>query len=303
MALKHAFTGLALAFSLCTAAGAGDDPHPYATPEDALDSLMTALAANDAAALLDIFGSKAEDLLRTGNPLRDAENRATLRALYAEGYRLRPDGADTRALLLGTDAWQFPLPLTRSEAGWIFDVEEGRTEVLARRIGLNELGAMEMMYAYVDAQAAFRQIDHDSDGVMEFAAGILPSAPDARDGLFWQGPDSIMGELIALASLDGYNDGTDDQAPEPFGGYYYRVLGGQGPDAPGGEMTYTIGGHKVAGHALLAVPSDYGNSGIFSFLIAENGILYEADLGEDSLDAALAMTRYNPASPWEKVSD
>ena len=133
---------------------------------------------------------------------------------------------------------------------------------------------------------------------MEFASGILPSEPGARDGLFWNSEDSILGELIAMASLDGYFDGEEDQEPEPFGGYYYRVLDSQGEAAPGGALDYVINGNKVAGHALLAVPSDYGNNGIHSFLISENGILLEADLGDDSLDVAQEITTYNPTAPW-----
>lgn len=298
MDFKSHIAGWVLAVCLATPVLASDAPQVFATPQDALDGMMDALVTGGEEAVLDVFGTAARDLVSTGNPLRDSENRARLLQLYADGYRFRPAGDGTITLLLGRDGWPFPVPLARGDAGWVFDVDAGRDEVLFRRIGLNELDTIEIMYAYVEAQSTFRSVDQDGDGVMEFASGILPSAPDVRDGLFWRGADSIMGELIALAELDGYNDGTEDQSPQPFGGYYFRILSGQGPAAPGGEMAYSVGGHKVAGHAMLAVPADYGNSGIHSFLISENGILYEADLGETSLETALDTTLYNPAAPW-----
>jgi hypothetical protein len=283
------------------ASWAGEDPASYASPQAALDAVIEALASDKEGAILDVFGTNAEDVISTGNPLEDAENAIAFLQMYANGYRFLPESANRVTLLLGEDSWPFPIPLERSQAGWAFDVEDGREEVLARRIGLNELETMELMEAYVAAQSLFRQTDHDGDGVMEFAAGILPSEPGARDGLFWASGDSLMGELIAMASLDGYFDGEEDQEPEPFGGYYYRVLNSQGDAAPGGAMDYIINGNKIAGHALLAVPSDYGNNGIHSFLISENGVLMEADLGEDSLDIAQEITAYNPDDVWTVV--
>ena len=144
------------------------------------------------------------------------------------------------------------------------------------------------------------EVDHDGDGVMEFAASFL-SSEGVRDGLVWTDEDSPLGERIALASLDGYSNDEGDQAPEPFGGYYYRILQGQSASAPGGAMDYVIGGNMVAGHALLAVPSDYGNSGVQSFMVSENGTVLEADLGEDSLTIAFGMTRFEPGSDWTPV--
>lgn len=301
MLLKSHALALACATFLAVPAFAADAGQVFATPQDALEKMIEAMATEGDAALLGVFGSDAQDLITTGNPLRDAENRAILLQQFAVGYRFQSAETGHVHVLLGADGWRFPVPLVRGDAGWRFDVEEGRDEVLSRRIGLNELDTMEIMYAYVEAQAVFRLVDHDNDGVMEFAAGILPSEPGARDGLFWRGADSLMGELIALAALEGDNDGSNDQTPTPFGGYYYRVLSGQGADAPGGEMNYAIGGHQVAGHALLAVPAEYGNSGIHSFLISENGILFEADLGEDSVAFAREATAYNPGEPWMPV--
>lgn len=301
MSLKSHTLTMACVTFFSVPALAADTGQVFATPQDALEMLIEAVATDGDARLLGILGSDSQDLITTGNPLRDAENRLALLQQFAAGYRFQLDESGTVHVLLGADGWRFPVPLVRGDGGWRFDVEEGRDEILSRRIGLNELDTIDIMYAYVEAQAAFRLVDHDNDGVMEFAAGILPSAPGARDGLFWRGADTLMGELIALAALEGDNDGASDQSPTPFGGYFYRVLSGQGQDAPGGEMEYAIRGHQLAGHALLAVPAEYGNSGIHSFLISENGILFEADLGVDGVAYALEATTYNPGAPWMPV--
>ncbi|MFT7593812.1 MAG: hypothetical protein ACI8R4_001128 [Paracoccaceae bacterium] len=297
--MKNVFApGLAgLAMLATTLPGiAAEAPATYATPQDALEALMTALAAPGQDAVLEVFGSGAQDLLSTGNPERDAGNRQSLLELWAEGYRFQPSEAQT-IVLLGSSGWPFPIPLARSDAAWTFDIDAGRDEVYFRRIGLNELETIEMMAAYVDIQSAFRLTDHDGDGVMEFAASIL-SSDGARDGLVWADDDSPLGARIALASLDGYSTDQGDQDPEPFGGYYYRILQGQAASAPGGAMDYVIGDNMVAGHALLAVPAEYGQSGIHSFMASENGTVLEADLGEDSLTVAYGITRFDPGADW-----
>ncbi len=271
----------------------------YSGPQEALETLMEALAQGGD--LLTAFGPEAKGVIGSGNPERDALDRAALLVLYTEGYRFAPTDSGAE-LLLGADGWPFPIPLARTDAGWVFDMEAGQDEVYFRRIGLNELEAMEIMQAYVDIQAEYRLIDHDGDGVMEFAAHLI-STDGARDGLYWGTEDSPLGQRIALAELDGYNDGDADQEPEPFGGYYYRILTAQSDTAPGGAMDYMVGENMVSGHALLAVPSDYGDTGIHSFMIAENGILLEADLGEDSLEMVQNMTRFDPGDTWVPVTE
>ena len=289
----------ATAFALAsTGAFASDAPATYGSPQEALDALIAALGTGTA---LEVFGEAAQDLLSTGNAERDAENRDAFLLLYEDGYRFRNDGPDTVVVLLGATSWPFAVPLSRGDAGWFFDAEAGREELLFRRIGLNELDTIDMMRAYVEAQAMFRSVDQDGDGVMEFAPALLSSAPSVRDGLFWGDADSILGERIALASLEGYNDGTEDRPAEPFGGYYYRILTSQGDAAPGGAMDYMMGDHLMGGHAMLAVPAAYGDSGIHSFIIAENGVLYQADLGEDTLGTAATLTSFDPTDGWTVV--
>ncbi|OSP54252.1 DUF2950 family protein [Pseudoruegeria sp. SK021] len=289
---------LALAIS---ASAAMADPATYAGPQDALDAFVTALDTHDVEALLTVFGPEARDLLTTGNPVEDAENRAVLQIMYAEGYRFQPEDDDSVTLLLGADAWPFPVPLVKQDGSWHFDVVAGRDEITDRDIGLNELDVIDLLTAYVDVQANYRLSDHNGDGVLEFASTILSTEPGTRDGLFWAVPDSPVGAQLARASFDGYSDGSADYEPEPLMGYYFRVLHGQGDLAPGGALDYIINGHQLAGHAILAVPADYDATGVHTFMVAENGIILQADLGEDTLTVARDITLYNPDDAWTPV--
>lgn len=297
--LTKGLCGLALLLALAPPASA-QPPSSFVSPQQALEAMMSSLQKGDRTATLKVFGNDAEDLLSTGNPQRDTANRMEILDLFSEGYRFKPTEDGGAFLLLGSEGWPFPIPLAQTESGWSFDIEAGRDEVLFRRIGLNELEAIEFMAAYVDIQAEYRLEDHDNDQVMEFAPSFL-SSEGMRDGLFWGDEDSPLGVRIALASLDGYNDGETDVEPDPFGGYYYRILLNQGKMAPGGALDYVVGGNMVAGHALLAVPSDYGNTGIHSFLVSENGVVLEADLGEDSLGLAFEITSFDPSEDWSSV--
>lgn len=289
------------AAALCTlVAGPLAAAETYPTPQDALDAFAGALTTPGRAALLGVFGDAAADVLSTGNPVEDRLNRLELIGLLAEGYRMIREEDGTVTLALGVDGWPFPIPLARSEAGWSFDLEAGRAEIEAREIGHNELDVITLLDAYVDVQAAFRLTDHDGDGVMEFAGAIISSAED-RDGLFWPGAGSPLGARFARAGLSGYSDGQEDHPAEPLTGYYFQLLEAQGPNAPGGEMAYRVGGNMVAGHALLAVPAAYGETGVHSFMVAENGIILEADLGPDTLSLAAEITRYDPDAAWTPV--
>ena len=200
--------------------------------------------------------------------------------------------------------WPFPAELVLSEGAWSFDAEGARDEVLMRRIGRNELAVIAIMRRAPDVQAAYRRVDHDGDGVMEFAASIL-SAPGARDGLYW--PDepgtepSPFDERVARASFTGYSLDGEDLEAEPFEGYFFRILQGQGEAAPGGAYSYMVAGNMVAGHALLAVPAVYGDTGIMSFMVGEEGVVFEADLGEETLSRAAEIETFDPGEEWSAV--
>lgn len=282
--------------SVGLASAAAASPKTYASPQDMLDELMPAVRAGDRAAVIAVFGDEAEDLF-TDDEREARRNRREFLRMYREGYRFVPQDDGHLILELGKDDWPFPIPLIKGDAGWSFDVEAGRIEMATREIGFNELNVLTLLEAYVDIQARFRQVDHDGDGVLEFAQSVISDA-DERDGLFWPGGDSPVGERAARASLDGYGDDTGDQPAEPYDGYYFRVLTAQGPNAPGGAMDYIVNGNMVAGHAVLAVPAEYGVSAVHTFMVSENGRILQADLGEDTLDRAEAMTSYDPGEGW-----
>lgn len=291
--LRSALSVLLIA---ATTSPALSDIARFDTPQTALDAFVEALKASDQSKLLAIFGPEAEDLIGTGDPAEDQERRQEVLSMYAEGYRFQPE-SDGVVLLLGEDSWPFPIPILRADDGWRFDLEAGIEELSAREIGLNELEVIELLEAYVDLQAAFRLEDHNGDGVMEFAQTII-SDPGTRNGLFWPEDDSFVGAALARAAAYGWSDGEVDYEAEPFLGYYYTILQGQGPNAPGGAYSYFVGDHFIAGHALLAVPSEYGETGIHSFLVSENGIIYEADFGPDTSNIIGEITTYDPDANW-----
>lgn len=278
------------------------DAAVYESPQEALEAMVAALESRDKAAVLAVFGPDAADYLSDGNPIEDNINRLALLSLYKEGYRLVPQDDGSVLIALGEEGWLFPVPIAKTDSSWSFDNDAGREEVRLREIGHNELDVIELMEAYVEIQSDFRSQDQDGDGVREFASQIISTSADQRDGLFWAAEDTLLGELFARASALGYNDGEIDHAPEPYSGYFFRILTEQTDAAPGGAMDYFVNSHMVAGHALLAVPAEFGETGIHSFMVSENGIVYEAVLGEDTLEKAAAMTGFDPTEDWQPVN-
>lgn len=294
------FHASALMISLATAGAAQQGQ--YDSPQSALTAFISALQNRDRAAVLDVFGQEAADYLSEGDPVEDRLNRLALLALYDEGYRFVPQDGVAVMISLGAEDWLFPVPIAQTDNGsWAFDNDAGREEVRLRAIGLNELEVVALLEAYVTIQADYRRADPDRDGVMDFAQQIISSTATARDGLFWPAADTPLGELFARASATGYSDGTTDQPPEPFNGYYFRILTAQTDAAPGGAMDYVVNGHMVAGHALLAVPAEFGETGVHSFMVSENGIVLEAVLGEDTLNIAAGIEAYDPNDDWTPV--
>jgi Protein of unknown function (DUF2950) len=305
MTAKITLTPLTLTFLLGASAVLAE-PAAYPTPEAATEAFVVALEARDRAALLTVFGPEAEDLISSGDPDQDAEARDAFLTNYGTFHQIVPAGDNRAELQIGRTLWTFPVALANTDAGWHFDVEGSRSEIKARRIGMNELDVIELMQKAVVVQAAFRQTDYDGDGVMEFASSIL-SAPGQRDGLYWPpeegAPESPIGEFMAQAAADGVSIDGVDQAPAPFLGYIFRILTRQGDAAPGGAYDYMVGGNMVAGHALLAYPAEPGESGVMSFMVTENGQIYEADLGETTLDVAGAIDSFNPTEGWTALTD
>jgi hypothetical protein len=285
-------------------------PQSFPTPEAAADAVIAALNARDRAALVAVFGPESEDVILTGD---DAEDRADWRQFlssYEEMHRIavEPDdgGSERATLYIGREQWPFPVEIVAEGGAWHFDAEAAREEVLLRRIGQNELDVIDLLHGYVRAQALYRSQNPDGDGLPSFASAILSSA-GRHDGLYWPSepgqPESPIGDFMARAAADGYSVDGADVDPEPYLGYYFRVLSKQGSNAPGGALDYMANGEMVAGHALLAFPAAYGDSGVMSFMVGEAGIVYEADLGEDTLDLAGAIDSFDPGEGWSPVEE
>ncbi|WP_431299243.1 DUF2950 family protein [Tabrizicola sp. BL-A-41-H6] len=275
----------------------------YPTPQDALDALAAALGTGDPVNVAKALGPGAEELTGAVADKIEAGALDVLHDAWKQGYRMVTQDDGSVMVELGADGWPFPVPLVKGDGGWAFDIKAGAEEIAAREIGGNELDALDLIAAYGAIQALFRLEDHDADGVMEFASSII-SPPGTRSGLYWTGEDSPVGDRAARASLDGFLEaGGEGTGHEPYSGYYFRVLNGQTAAAPGGEMSYMQGDNMVAGHALLAVPAEYGVSAVKTFLVNEAGMVWEADLGESTLDTAYDIQALDPdpAKGWTLV--
>ncbi len=272
----------------------------FNSPEAAVDALVAAARTDDQAALVEIFGAKYRDLIGTVDKARDRELRARF-AKAAEEYRLitpEPNGSVT--LVVGFEAWSFPIPLVKEGSGWRFGTETGIEEVINRRIGENELAAIETLRAYVDAQRQYAATPREGTKVRQFAQKIR-SAPGKRDGLYWDA-DPAKGEEVSPAGPLIRDPGT--RVPgAPYNGYYFKILTRQGADAPAGRYNYVINGRMIAGFAMIAYPADYGKTGVMSFLVNHYGVVYQKNLGPKTGTIARGMTEYNPDATWKEVAE
>ena len=287
-----------------TSFAAWADPANYPGASAAVDAFVSALQAKDKAALLTVFGPESEDLISSGDADQDEKARVDFLDGYAVFHGLNDLGDDKMELVIGRVLWPFPIEIVKGDAGWHFDAAAAHDEIIDRRIGRNELDVIGVLRQAADVQNAFRNIDYDGDGVMEYAASIL-STPGKHDGLYWPDedgqPQSPLGLKMALASADGVVVDGVEQDPEPYLGYYFRILTKQGPDAPGGAYDYMVNGNMVAGYAVLAYPADPGNTGVMTFIVGENGVVYQSDLGDDTLNIAAGIDTFNPGKGWTVV--
>lgn len=274
-------------------------------PEDAAKQFAQAVnSANSAAELESIFGTEARATLSGGDPIADRRNREVIAAAVNEKWSLNSIDSDTRELVIGNENWPFPIPLVRDARGWWFDTAAGREEVLARRIGRNELSTIGTLRAYVAAQAEYAAAGRDGKPAGVYAQQIRSDA-GMQNGLYWptagtrQKP-SPFGEFVATASTEGYGvQGKDGTAP--YHGYFFRILKKQGSAAPGGAADYVVNGNMTGGFAMIAYPAEYMNSGVMSFIVGKDGVVYESDLGADTAKTAAAIDAYDPASGWQRV--
>jgi hypothetical protein len=275
----------------------------FATPQAALEAMIAALKANDDAALVALFGEKHKNLLVSGDPAYDTARRAEAVAWLSTFHVLEESSPERVQLLIGTQAWPFPVPLIREGGSWRFATERGAEEIQNRRIGRNERSAIAVLRAYVAAQQEYASVDRDGDGVLQYAQK-LASTPGKFDGLYWPADasrgetPSPFGPLIAESSayLAGHKQG------DPYRGYHFRILTRQGKHAPGGAYSYILNGRMVAGAAMIAYPAIHDDTGVMTFVVNSAGKIYEKNLGKNTAAIAAKMTTFDPDPSWKETT-
>jgi hypothetical protein len=296
---------LVLAFGVaCAPKPSTDGDGSFATAEEAAAALVDALAKDDTAAATRVLGGQSADLLSSGDPVQDATDRANFVAAYGKAHSLTASDAGVTTLVVGENDWPFPVPLVRRDDGrWMFDDEKGVEELVYRRIGRNELGAIAVCHGFVEAQREYAAVGHDGDDAGIYAMKLI-SDEGLENGLYWPTEDgeesSPAGPFVAAAAQEGYRRG---EGPTPYHGYYYRMLYAQGPSANGGAREYFKDGLLTEGFALVAWPADYGVSGVMTFIVNADGIVFQKDLGEATQDSVEAMSVFDPDDSWTPVVD
>lgn len=295
------FVLLALIIPLASC-GKSDKPsyRVFSSPDDAGSGLLEAAKSGDQNAVLAVFGPDSKEIIFSGDPVQDKSTVDAFVTAYGVMHRWRKIADDSQILIIGADNFAFPIPLDKNAAGqWYFDVAAGKKEILARRIGRNELAVIDICGALADAEAEYFS-QRLADGKTNQYALKFISDTGKKNGLYWDSPEgqpkSPLGPLLAFATNEGYSVKPD--AHTPFHGYYFHMLTGQGSLAPGGAKDYVVDGKMVKGYAFVAYPAEYGNSGIMTFIISQDGILLQKDLGKTSADIASAMTKFDPDPTW-----
>ena len=292
---------LALLLSSSALAAPPAAPRTFASAREAADALVAAAGADDTKALLALFGPDGKPLVDSGDAVQDRNDRAHFAALAKEKLEVVVDPKDPKraTVVVGPDAWPVPAPLGDTDGKWAFAPKSGVRELVDRRIGANELDAIEICHGYVEAQKEYAEEDRNGNGVLEYAQKVI-STKGQRDGLVWWNADGSIGgpvsELIARAISDGYRDRT-----KPFHGYRFRVLKKQGSHARLGTLDYVIGGKMIGGFALVAWPASYRVSGVKTFIVNHDGVVYEKDLGAETATIASGITRFDPGEGWQPL--
>ena len=299
-----ALGALLLGTSLASPVSAAVVTQPaFASPEQAAAQLVEAARADRVQEVRTILGPGSAPLLRSGDAVADAQARKRFLDAYDEDHSIDREQDNRATLVVGKDDWPFPIPIVQRSGQWRFDSSAGAEEVLSRRIGDNELSAIEAARAYVEAQREYAELDRDHDGYIEYAQKLL-SSPGRRDGLYWPAKDGLvespLGPLMADARAEGYSTESAKER-RPYHGYYYRILKGQGAAAPGGAYDYVANGHMIGGFALIAFPARYGISGVMSFIVNQDGIVYQKDLGPNTASLAEKMQRFDPDVSWKAL--
>jgi hypothetical protein len=286
------------------AAAQTEGQRTFDTPAQGVKALMTALESNDSDKLVAVLGTDAKEIISSGDPVNDKAEKAWFVDAYKQRHSLVASGADKRILTVGANDWPLAIPLVYSEGKWHFDSAAGKDEMLYRRIGANELGAIATARGYVAAQREYHAQGHDGRPAGEYAQH-MNSEPGKQNGLFWETkpgePASPAGPLLAKASAEGYSMNAAGKIA-PYHGYYYHLLKAQGPAAPGGARNYMAGDKLTGGFALVAYPAQYRNSGVMTFIVDKDGVVYQKDLGEKTEELAKAIDTFNPDSTWNKAA-
>ena len=301
--MKFLAIALALACAATPAQAAPPAQKTFASPELAASALADAVRAADVNALLAVVGPESKSWIFTGDAVSDRADWKTFLTAYDKKHAIEKDGEARAILSLGEGDWPFPAPLVNKNGKWSFDAAAGREEVTNRRVGSNELGAIQTMLAIVEAERVYAASDADRNGRTDYAAKFI-STPGKKDGLYWESkpgePESPLGPLVGAASAQGYSTKASSK-PRPYYGYIYRIVTAQGKDAPGGAYDYLVNGRLFGGFAVVAYPSSYGVSGVKTFIVNHEGIVYEKDLGEATGTKAAALKTYNPDKTWQKA--
>jgi Protein of unknown function (DUF2950) len=275
----------------------------FSSPKEAAGALISAAEKDDIPAMQEIFGPAGEDLLSTEDPVQDKNIVAgfVAEAHQKNSVNIDPKNPNRAILVIGNRDWPMPIPIVKKNGKWFFDAKAGRQEMLFRRIGANELDAIEICHSYVESQHEYAMEKHDGSEVNQYAQKVM-STPGKHDGLVWHNPDGTLGgpraEELADALAEGYTDHS-----KPFHGYYFKILKGQGPAAPLGKMDFVIEGAMIGGFALVAAPADYRVTGVKTFIVSYEGIVYQKDLGPDTLKIFKEMELYNPDKTWARTND
>jgi hypothetical protein len=301
LSLVAAITLMFALYGTCSAASAKQKS--FASAEEAVKAGIAAAKSNDDKELLAILGDDAKDLISSGDAVADKARRQEFLKAYDEKHQLIKEG-NNMILVVGKQDWPYPIPVVKKGNGWVFDTAQGREEILNRRIGENELSTIQVMLAIVDAQREYASKDRDGDGILEYAQKFWSDA-GKKNGLYWETKageeESPLGPLAAEARVEGYRAASAGAKPRPYHGYYYKILTAQGKNAPGGAYSYLVKDKMIGGFAVIAAPAQYGNSGVMTFLINHDGVVYQKDLGKNTLELAKKMTSFDPDKTWKKV--
>ncbi len=299
--LVLAVLGLAL---LAGCARKAEQDNAFKTPEEAVTAFATALEQFDMPRLQALLGPASEALLQSGDPVQDKGDREQFLSAYKAKHALVDDGADRKVLVVGNEDWPMPIPIVKRDDRWAFDGEAGIDELIYRRVGANELGAIEVSRGFVAAQIEYASEGRDGDPAGIYALKLISDA-GLHNGLYWptaeDEPPSPAGPFVAAAASEGYRRATDGER-QPYHGYYYRMLYAQGANASGGAREYFKDGLLTEGFALVAWPADYGASGVMTFIVNQDGVVFQKDLGEETATAVEAMQSFDPDSSWVAIA-